>query len=64
MHQLHHVIRALRGETEPRTDHLAVFREFLGHLDRVAANARNAGAARRARTDRDAKSNGGKNGKT
>jgi hypothetical protein len=62
MDSLHHVIRAIRKETITRTDHLAVFREFLRHLDRVAANG--AKNARRVHADRDAKSKGGKNGKT
>jgi hypothetical protein len=29
------VLRNIRGETKARRDHLAVFREFLGHLDRI-----------------------------
>lgn len=36
METLHHVLRAIRGETKTRRDHLAVFREFLHHLDRAA----------------------------
>ena len=37
MDGLHDVLRSIRGESkaEPR-DHLDVFREFLGHLDRAA----------------------------
>lgn len=35
MDTLHTVLRAIRGETKTR-DHLHVFREFLGHLDRAA----------------------------
>jgi hypothetical protein len=42
MHTLNAVLRAVRGEPEPPAprDHLAVFREFLDHLDRVARAAR------------------------
>jgi hypothetical protein len=35
MDTLHTVLRAIRGETKARRDHLTVFREFLGHLDRI-----------------------------
>jgi hypothetical protein len=35
MDTLHTMLRALRGETKSRPDHLAVFREFLDHLDRI-----------------------------
>ncbi len=31
--QLHHVLRAIRGETKDSQKHLRVFREFLGHVD-------------------------------
>ena len=34
MDPLHTVLRSLRGEAKSR-QHLAVFREFLGHLDRI-----------------------------
>jgi hypothetical protein len=34
MDPLHTVLRSLRGETKSRR-HLVVFREFLGHLDRI-----------------------------
>ena len=34
MAHLHTVLRSLRSETKSR-QHLAVFREFLGHLDRL-----------------------------
>jgi len=50
MDTLHTVLRAIRGETKART-HLTVFREFLGHLDRVA---------KRAKAARTVKSAGGK----
>ncbi|MGD9845796.1 MAG: hypothetical protein AB7O60_05340 [Variibacter sp.] len=36
MDTLHTVLRAIRGEAPPRRDHLHVFREFLGHLDRAS----------------------------
>jgi hypothetical protein len=35
MDSLHTVLRTIRGETKSRPDHLAVFREFLDHLDRI-----------------------------
>jgi hypothetical protein len=35
MDTLHNVMRSLRGETKKSRDHLSVFREFLGHLDRI-----------------------------
>ena len=35
MDNLHSVLRNIRSETKGRRDHLAVFREFLGHLDRI-----------------------------
>ena len=38
MDNLHDVLRNIR-ETKARRDHLSVFREFLGHLDRVAKRA-------------------------
>jgi hypothetical protein len=39
MDTLHTVLRAIRGETKARRDHLTVFREFLGHLDRIGRRA-------------------------
>jgi hypothetical protein len=36
MDTLHAGLRAIRGETRPCRAHLAVFREFLAHLDRAA----------------------------
>lgn len=36
MQTLPSVLRAPRGEAKPRRDPLAVFREFLDHLDRVS----------------------------
>ncbi|MDC7787579.1 hypothetical protein PQJ75_14420 [Rhodoplanes sp. TEM] len=35
MDTLHAVLRSLRGETKARPDHVAVFREFFDHLDRI-----------------------------
>ena len=55
MDSLHSVLRTIRGETKARRDHLAVFREFLGHLDRIGRKSRGAknkstkSAARRGR---------------
>ena len=39
MDSLHNVLRSIRRETKSRADHLSVFREFLGHLDRAARRA-------------------------
>jgi hypothetical protein len=39
MNNLHTVLRSIRGETKSRRDHLSVFREFLGHLDRIGRRA-------------------------
>jgi hypothetical protein len=39
MDTLHTVLRSIRGETKSRRDHLSVFREFLGHLDRIGRRA-------------------------
>lgn len=36
MDTLHTVMRAIRGETKTRPDHLTVFREFLDHLGKVS----------------------------
>ncbi len=47
MDTLHTVLRSIRGETKSRRDHLNVFREFLGHLDRIGK--RSAPAARSTR---------------
>jgi hypothetical protein len=38
MDSLHTVLRSLR-EQKSRRDHLDVFREFLGHLDRIGRRA-------------------------
>jgi hypothetical protein len=45
MDGLHSVLRALRGETTSRS-HLKVFREFLGHLDRIGRRSRRRRTAR------------------
>jgi hypothetical protein len=58
MDTLHTVLRAMRGEAKPRCDHLAVFREFLDHLERIGR-----AAAERRRPVEDAKPNGARNGK-
>lgn len=39
MDTLHSVLRAIGAKPERRRDHLAVFREFLVHLDRAARAA-------------------------
>ncbi len=36
MNTLHAALRSAGGETKCRRDHLDIFREFLGHLDRAA----------------------------
>lgn len=48
MDTLHTVLRSIR-ENKGRRDHLEVFREFLGHLDRIGrrANLRTASAGKR-----------------
>ena len=38
MDNLHGVLRNIR-ETKARRDHVSVFREFLGHLDRIGRRA-------------------------
>jgi hypothetical protein len=40
MDTLHTVLRSLRGETKSRPDHLSVFREFLGQLERIGRKRR------------------------
>ncbi len=44
MDTLHNVLRSIRRETKSQPDHLSVFREFLGHLDRAAKRAKRAPA--------------------
>lgn len=43
MDSLHHVIRTIKGETRPRRDHLAVFREFISQLDRIGKRQERSG---------------------
>ena len=57
MDTLHTVLRSIRGETKARRDHLHVFREFLGHLDRIGKRAA-------PRPAKHAKSNGQRGRKT
>jgi hypothetical protein len=38
MDTLHNVLRSIH-ETKARPDHLSVFREFLGHLDKISKRA-------------------------
>jgi hypothetical protein len=38
MDTLHNVLRSIH-ETKSRPDHLSVFREFLGHLERIGKRA-------------------------
>jgi hypothetical protein len=45
MDTLHTVLRSIRGETKSRRDHVSVFREFLGHLDRIGKRAAKKGNA-------------------
>ena len=47
METLHNVIRQIRRETKSRPDHLTVFREFLGHLDRIGKRAKRAPVRRK-----------------
>jgi hypothetical protein len=39
MDSLHTVLRSIRSEPRARRDHLAVFREFIDHLDRIGRKA-------------------------
>jgi hypothetical protein len=50
MDTLHTVLRSIR-EDKSRRDHLDIFREFLGHLDRIGrrAGARAPSARKRAK---------------
>ena len=50
MDTLHNVLRSIRSETKAKPDHLSVFREFLGHLDRVASRAKHAPATKRTKS--------------
>jgi hypothetical protein len=55
MDTLHNVLRSISRETKSRADHLSVFREFLGHLDRVAKRAAKRAPARKAKAKQRAK---------
>jgi hypothetical protein len=55
MDNLHHVLRSI-SERKARPDHLSVFREFLGHLDRIGRRAGKRPPARKAKARRKAKS--------
>jgi hypothetical protein len=56
MDTLHSVLRNIRGETKSaRKDHLTVFREFLGHLDRIGKKPRGQGGGKSARPARRSK---------
>lgn len=46
MDTLHAMLRNMRGETKTKPDHLAVFREFLGHLERLNRKAKRARSAK------------------
>ena len=47
MDTLHNVLRSISRETKSKPDHLSVFREFLGHLDRAARRAARTPAPKR-----------------
>jgi hypothetical protein len=49
MDNLHSVLRTIRSETKAKRDHLAVFREFLGHLDRIGRKPRGPAKSKSAR---------------
>ncbi|MEJ0075992.1 MAG: hypothetical protein WDO17_11190 [Alphaproteobacteria bacterium] len=51
MDNLHHVLRSIR-ETKAKPDHLSVFREFLGHLDRIGRRAGKRPPVRKAKPKR------------
>jgi len=50
MDTLHNVLRSISRETKSRPDHLSVFREFLGHLDRAARRAAKQPAPKRTKS--------------
>jgi len=54
MDNLHQVLRTI-SETKARPDHLSVFREFLGHLDRIGRRAAKRPPARKPKTKRKAR---------
>ena len=51
MDSLHHVLRSI-SETKAKPDHLSVFREFLGHLDKISRRAAKRPAAPKAKAKR------------
>ena len=55
MDTLHNVLRTIH-ETKAKPDHLSVFREFLGHLDRIGRRAAKRPAVRKTKTKRKTKS--------
>jgi hypothetical protein len=50
MDTLHNVLRSIRRETNSKPDHLTVFREFLGHLDRIGKGAAKRPPVRKAKS--------------
>ena len=50
MDTLHNVLRSIRRETNSKPDHLTVFREFLGHLDRIGKRAAKRPPVRKAKS--------------
>jgi hypothetical protein len=54
MDTLHDVLRSI-NETKARPDHLSVFREFLGHLDKISRRSGKRPPARKAKVKRKAK---------
>ncbi len=50
MDTLHNVLRSISRETKSKPDHLSVFREFLGHLDRAARRAARTPAPKRTKS--------------
>jgi hypothetical protein len=54
MDTLHNVLRSI-NETKAKPDHLSVFREFLGHRDRIGRRAAKRPPARKAKTKRKSK---------
>ena len=50
MDTLHNVLRSISRETKSKPDHLSVFREFLGHLDRIGRRAKRAPVPKRTKS--------------
>jgi len=50
MDTLHNVLRSISRETKSKRDHLSVFREFLGHLDRIGRRAAKRPAPKRTKS--------------